>query len=414
MNKLFLIAWKDLTLAFRDKAALILMLAAPFALTLGLGAVTGSFSRGSAGFQDIPVVIVNNDEGEIGKTLIDIFQSEEMAELVEPTIIVDPEEAKRMVDENESAAAIFIPAGFTNSITTPSSEMEMGETPQIEFYANPTSPTSASVIKTILDEFINRVEINRINVQLTITTLLKSGRIGIDEVESVSNGMVASLVDEKSSLLTLKSTSQDGEDVEFSMLGLLAPGMALMFLMYATSNGGRSLLVERRQGTLPRLLVSPTSGTQVLGGKVIGIFLTGVVQMIILILGTTILFQLEWGDPLGVLILVLAAVFGATGWGMLITALVKTPGQASAIGSAVMLTFGILGGSFINLDYMSDWFRFASKITPNAWGLDGFTTLALGGNLADILMPIFALVIMGIILFSIAVIIFNRRGLMKG
>jgi len=60
-----------------------------------------------------------------------------------------------------------------------------------------------------------------------------------------------------------------------------------------------------------------------------------------LILGTTLLFQLQWGDPLrgvpGA-----AAVFGAVGWGMLLTAVAKTPGQVSAIGSAMMLTFGIL------------------------------------------------------------------------
>ena len=30
--------------------------------------------------------------------------------------------------------------------------------------------------------------------------------------------------------------------------------MALMFLMYTVSNGGRTLLVERNQGTLPRLM----------------------------------------------------------------------------------------------------------------------------------------------------------------
>ena len=41
MRKILLIGWKDVILAFRDRAALILMLAAPFVLTVGLGAVTG-------------------------------------------------------------------------------------------------------------------------------------------------------------------------------------------------------------------------------------------------------------------------------------------------------------------------------------------------------------------------------------
>ena len=77
----------------------------------------------------------------------------------------------------------------------------------------------------------------------------------------------------------------------------------------------------------------------------------------------------------------------------------------SAIGSALMLTFGILGGTFINMDNMPVWFRHVTKITPNAWGVDGFTTLALGGGLHDILTPILALLVMGLVLFAVAVIL---------
>jgi ABC-2 type transport system permease protein len=54
-----------------------------------------------------------------------------------------------------------------------------------------------------------------------------------------------------------------------------------------------------------------------------------------------------------------------------------------------------------------------SKITPNAWGLDGFTTLALGGTLRNLMEPITALLIMGTVLFGIAVVLFNRNGLVQ-
>jgi hypothetical protein len=43
--------------------------------------------------------------------------------------------------------------------------------------------------------------------------------------------------------------------------------------------------------------------------------------------------------------------------------------------------------------------------------VDGFTTLALGGRLADILEPLLALVVMGLVLFGVAMLLFNRRGL---
>jgi ABC-2 type transport system permease protein len=67
-----------------------------------------------------------------------------------------------------------------------------------------------------------------------------------------------------------------------------------------------------------------------------------------------------------------------------------------------------MGGSLVSLNNMPPWFKFISKITPNAWGLDGFSTLGLGGTLKDIVIPIFALLVMGAILFTIAVFLFNR------
>jgi ABC-2 type transport system permease protein len=196
-------------------------------------------------------------------------------------------------------------------------------------------------------------------------------------------------------------------------MAYMAPGMALLFLMYTVSYGGRSILLERAQGTLPRLLVSPTSSTQVLGGKVVGIFFTGVAQVSILILASAIFFGVRWGDPAGVAVLILATVYGAAGWGMLITAMARTPAQVGSTGSAIMLIFGILGGSFINLDQMHPLVQALSKITPNAWGLDGFTTLALGGTLADLAVPVTALLIMGTVLFGISVVLFNRKGMMQ-
>ena len=52
MRKLWAIGRKDLIVLFRDRAALILMLAAPLALTVGLGLVTGGFSGGQTGLRD--------------------------------------------------------------------------------------------------------------------------------------------------------------------------------------------------------------------------------------------------------------------------------------------------------------------------------------------------------------------------
>src|SRR5512134_3246550 len=116
MLKTLLIGIKDLKLMFRDRAALIFMLLAPFLLTIGMGLVTGRFSGSSSGLSDIPVVIVNLDQDQLGNALADVFSSPELADLMEPTASSDPEEARHFIDEDQAAAAVIIPEGFTRSI----------------------------------------------------------------------------------------------------------------------------------------------------------------------------------------------------------------------------------------------------------------------------------------------------------
>lgn len=433
MKKLFLIGLKDLKLMFRDRAALTFMLLAPFLLTLGMGFVTGRFSGGSTGLSDIPVVIVNLDQGDLGNALEDLFNSEELAELMEPSALSDPEAARQRIESNDASAAIIIPEGFTESIiplsSNNSSSEESGIIPPketafgpdsvqpepvlIEVYTNPSSPTSAGIVKAIVDEFISRVEEGRTRGMTSFLGLMQSGLVDPQNSETEARTLFQNVEQTESTAITLKTNIEGSEAVEFDLLSYFAPGMALMFLMYTVSYGGRSILAERTGGTLPRLMISPTHTTQVLGGKILGIFFMGVAQVGILILASTLFFQVRWGDALGVIVLILAAVFGASGWGMLITAFAETPAQVANTGTIVMLIFSILGGSFIDLENFPPFIQTISKITPNAWGLDGFTTLALGGTLKNLTEPITALLVMGTVLFGVAVMIFNRNGLVQ-
>ena len=167
MKKLFLIGIKDLKLMFRDRAALTFMLLAPFLLTLAMGFVTGRFSGGSTGISDIPVIIVNLDQGDLGNALEDLFNSEDLAELMEPSASSDPEAARQLIESSEASAAIIIPSGFTASIipltSANSSSEESGIIPaagatfgqdyvepepvQIEVYTNPSSPPARASSK---------------------------------------------------------------------------------------------------------------------------------------------------------------------------------------------------------------------------------------------------------------------------
>jgi ABC-2 type transport system permease protein len=269
------------------------------------------------------------------------------------------------------------------------------------------------VVKAIVDEFVSRIEEGRTSRMTSIVQLMASGLINPQDLESEAGGPFQNVGETASSVISLRKNIEGTEAVEFDLLSYFAPGMALMFLMYTVSYGGRSILAERTQGTLPRLMISPTHTSQVLGGKVLGIFFMGVAQVGILILASSVFFQVKWGDAPGIIVLILAAVFAATGWGTLITAFARTPAQVGSTGSALMLIFGILGGSFTSLEQFPPFMQTISRITPNAWGLDGFTTLALGGTLKNLTEPITALLVMGVVLFGVSVVLFNRNGLVQ-
>jgi len=180
MRKLFIIGIKDLKLMFGDRAALTFMLLAPFLLTIGMGFVTGRFSGGSSGLSDIPVIIVNLDKQDLGNALEDLFNSKDLADLMEPIASSDPETARHLIDDNQASAAIIIPEGFTESIipadgATLDPNYVQPELVKIEVYANPSSPTSAGVVKAIVDEFISRVEEGRTSGMTSIVQLMLNG-----------------------------------------------------------------------------------------------------------------------------------------------------------------------------------------------------------------------------------------------
>ena len=82
MKKILQIGWKDLRVIFRDRAALILMLLAPFALTIGMGLVTGTLSGSSSGLSQIPVIVVNLDQSTLGNALVDVLKSPDLSNLL--------------------------------------------------------------------------------------------------------------------------------------------------------------------------------------------------------------------------------------------------------------------------------------------------------------------------------------------
>ncbi len=422
MKKLINVALKDLTVAFRDPAALIWMLATPFLLTLAMafafGRLTGGASQ-SSGLSHIPVVIVNHDTGQFSQFIVQAFESKDLSELLDPSRAGDDAVARKLVDDDKAAAAVIIPAGFSESILPAglaSGGAAAGLNRQqavIEVYGNQARPISAGVIRSLVAQMIDRLGAGQAGAQVAIAQLLANGLVSPQELQTLGQDIGAhvgqavaaqALIGVKAQ--TIESQASTGG---FDWLGYMAPSMAIMFLMFTATNGARTILSERQWGTLPRMLASPSTPVQILGGKVFGIFLVGAAQLFILILASSLAFGVKWGSPIAVVALTLALVAAATGWGILLAAYAKSPGQVGSIGSMLALVFAGLAGNFVPRQNYPQWLQTAGYITPNAWGLDGFTKLTSGGTLSDVALPIIALSVMAAVLFVIAALAFRRQ-----
>ena len=419
MKKIFNIAWKDLLITLGDPAALILTIATPFALTLVMIFAFGNVN--DSGISGIPVAIVNLDESDFGQNLVEVFKSEDLADLVAPTEIDDPTAAKAAVDNDEFAAAVIIPANLGEGMSTsdpdqPFSQSDLsdwgntGEQAVIEIYGNPTRPTSVNVVRTIVDEFINRASAMISGIQVSVGQMLQSGRLSTADPKSAFIDVGEFAVQNQVRYIALQGSMAEGSvDAEFDWFGYIAPSMALLFLMFTITNGGRSILTEREEGTLPRMLTTPSNAPQVLGGKVFGIYINGVSQLAVLFLASMLMLHINWG-PINVVVpTILFVVAAATGWGMLIAAFAQTPAQASIMGTAITLVFAIGSGSFFPRQFLPEWLQKISLISPNAWGIEAFNSIRLGATVSELLPLWSGMLMMFAILFVISTFIFRRQ-----
>lgn len=409
MRKIIATSLKDLQIILNDRTALIMILLAPFLLTLGLGFVTGSFSDDDSpsGISGIDVIVVNEDAGDLGQNLIDLLQSDDLAPLFDVTESADLSAARQRVEDDQAIAVVYVPSGFSDGMIPSQQTGQTQSADPIQLFTNPNAPISSSIVEAVVSQFIGIVEAGVTKTTVTINQLLTSGVVSGQEMGAMAGEMAGRLNSaDATPLITIADSTATQEADTFNPLAFLAPGMALFFLMYTATVGGRSIRAERENGTLDRALTTPTSETQILAGKMVGTFLVGVLQVGVLVIGTSVLFGVRWGSWLGVILLICAAAIAATGWGMLFAAFFKSSAQINSIGNAVMLLFGIVSGTFVQLE--GQLIDLIGRITPNKWALDGFVALGEGGGVGDVGGNVVALLLMAALLFGVSVVAFGR------
>ena len=446
MRKLFILAIKEIIITFRDIGAIVTMLVTPLLLTLAIAAAFGT--GGSAALQDVPVLLLNKDQGAFSQDVIDALDAQDQEGLLVMEHVIDESRARARVNSDEVAALVIIPPDFSDSILplAPLVNQELGldlltisqedidslnpqqrqkiaqlytQTQQegtdpatIEIFASADWQISTAVIEGLVRGVLERINMTVAGTNAIIASTIESQTadqagepLGFNSPKEIGLEGFGQAEDQALPI-DLNIVSPSGRP--FNWLDYSAASMAVLFLMFAVTSGGRTLLAERQMGTLPRLSVTPSSNLTILLGKMAGIIATGLLQVVILWAATS-LIGAYWGEPLSVLVTLLLLVLAATGVGAVISAFAKSAGQAGAIGTAFTLAAAAASGSFFPRMNLPPLLRTISYITPNAWGIEIFARLQSGKTALDILPWLGGLLALAVVLYGVAALAFRRK-----
>lgn len=182
-----------------------------------------------------------------------------------------------------------------------------------------------------------------------------------------------------------------------------APSQLVLFVFVTGLTGAAALIQTRGLGVSARMLSTPTSARSIIAGEALGRYYICLFQGVYVLLGTLLLFGVDWGDPLGAaaIIAMLCAVSAAAA--MLFGALFQRPEQASGIGLIVGLCLAALGGAMMPVELFSDTLASVARLTPHYWALDAFAQLIRhGANVVDVLPQLAVLAAYAVVLMLLA------------
>ena len=435
MNKLWTLTRKEVLLAFRDRGALISMLLTPLLLTIAIAAAFGGDA--DQPISNIPVLLLNQDQGPLGAFLVETFESEALADLVVPERVTDEAEARRRVDRDEAAALVVLPADLTERMLPltpllaaanaeaeplPAEAIEaiwhLVDNPTVELlptlveiYASPGRPIGTAVTQAIVSQVLDGMQVAIRGVDAAMAQLAQDPALQADPTQLVALGQTLGeglLQGGPPTEAGIRLLIDDGGFRPFRWVDYSAASMAVLFMMFTATAGGRSLLQEREAGTLPRLLISPNRSTMLLAGKMTGVAATGVLQMVILWRASG-LIGAYWGPALPVVISIVILVVCATGLSALIAGWARTTSQAAALGTGVTLVAGALSGSFFPRTNLPGWVQTLSLVTPNSWGIEIFGRFQGGYEFSAVLPYLAGALALALAYYLVAAIGFRRQ-----
>ncbi|MGB8955525.1 MAG: ABC transporter permease [Tumebacillaceae bacterium] len=399
--KIWAIAWKDMRIRMRDRKGIIMLILMPLILTLILGsALSGVFNEEANSLPEMKIAVTNGDSGDIGKQFVEqVLQGEGLQDRITLVTFDGMQAVSDEVANGRADAGVVIPAGFSGAI-------RQGQATAIRVFEDPGKALKAQIVRSMAAAFTERISVVSAASKTVITDLAKSMAVPVNgtpgataDPQAEISKMAAQVVAEVQGTATAPQVGVKQEPVgekAVSAQQYYAVAMAVMFLLFNGSIGAKSILEERANETLSRMIATPTSRAEILLGKFVGTTLFTMLQFIVLLAATRFTFGIDWGSDT-VQILVLGAMYtiAVSGLAMVVASVLKSAQSADVVTAVGVQILSVLGGSMLPLSAFPDALHKVAMFTPNAWALSSFIDIISGTTWTALLQPLGVLFAIG-------------------
>ena len=423
--KILDIALKDLTRSFRSAFAVGMMVVAPLMLTGLIYFAFGGTSNGETKMPAIKVGVVNLDvlpansplEAPIGDNIRTMFFDESVQSWITASDYADETSARAAINQQKIGVAIIIPRNFSEQYLSGAKD-----TPVL-IINDPTLSIGPAVVEQMVTMMVDAVAAGGITLQTIMERQQANGaepdqaqipawiqRFG-DWYREFQRDLFHH-PDRAMFVMVAPSAGETGNvDPLQKMMGLTMAGQMIFFAFFTGAYSMMSILNEDEEGTLARLFTTPTNRTSILIGKFVAVFITVILQGLVLMIAGHYAFGVNWGEPASVALALTGQVIAATGLGVLLIAFVKNTRQGGPVLGGGLTALGMLGGLFTaNIPgAMPAAMNTIANFTPQGWVLKAWRMVMEGQSAGDLLVPFVVLIVMGVIMFAIGAMMFRRR-----
>lgn len=374
MRKIWDIAWLYIYTTYKDRSTLMYGFALPLIFTAVIGVGIAGFGDGEAETR-WPLLVVDRDLGSLSTQLIERLEAD-------PTLNVEVT-SEQAEQEDAAPAVLLLPETFSEQVLA-------GETLELILETNAEdSMSDGQIVQQAVQTALNEVSSS---LQIAQVSLRVAEEVGLFDIDGAPDRAAyaeaarseAAVLWQAGAPVTVEATQVTRrEDISTEVaVGFqqTSPGIGVMFTMFFITYGGATLLLEREQGTLRRLLTTPISKASILAGKVLGIFISGAVQFTILVLFGQFVFGVDWGrQPLALALMIVAFIFAITCFSIMLAALVRTYAQVDALATVIILPMSALGGAMWPSEITPPFMQTLGMFMPTGWAMRGFHDIITRG-----------------------------------